>query len=112
MSTEDGNLIPSVERYLSTPIADRAGIIGEVITPTAVDHDEGQTHVGVDAIRKWASDLADQFTLDAKVEETTRDGNQITAVVTYTGNFPGSPAQVTSHITVDGNKISEIGNNS
>ncbi len=110
MSAENGNLIPSVERYLSTPIADRAGIIAEVFTPTAVVHDEGQTHVGVDAIRKWASDLAQQFTFDAKVEETTRDGNRITAVVTYTGNFPGSPARVTSHITTDGDLISEIGN--
>ena len=112
MSTEGGNLIPSVERYLSTPIADRPGIIGEVFTPTAVVHDEGQTYAGINAIHKWASDLAEQFTFDAKIEEATRDGNQITADVTYTGNFPGSPVRVTSHITVDGDLISEIDNHS
>lgn len=110
MSTEGGNLIPSVERYLSTPIADRPGIIGEVFTPTAVVHDEGQTYVGIDAIHTWASDLAEQFTFGARIEETTRDGNLISAVVTYTGDFPGSPARVTSHITIDGDLISEIDN--
>jgi len=109
MITEKSDLPASVERYLSTAIADRPGLVDEVFTPGVVVHDEGQTHVGIEAVRKWTIDLAERFTFVADLQQVVRDGNRISADVVYTGDFPGSPARITSHFTLEGDLISEIG---
>ncbi len=110
MIIENGDLPASVERYLSAAIADRPALVDEVFAPGVVVHDEGQTYVGIEAVRKWTTDLAEQFTFDADLQQVERDGNRISADVVYTGDFPGSPARVTSHLTLEGDLIAEIDN--
>lgn len=112
MIIENGDLPASVGRYLSTAIADRPALVDDVFAPGAVVHDEGQTYVGIEAVRKWTTDLAEQFTFDAELRQVARDGNRVSADVVYTGDFPGSPARVTSHFTLEDDLISEIDNRS
>jgi hypothetical protein len=112
MSIENANTARCVERYLSAPISERPALIDEVFAPAAVVHDEGHTYEGIDAIRKWATDLAAMFTFEAELEQITIDGDQVSAEVTYRGDFPGSPARVTSHFTLHGDLITEIDNRS
>lgn len=110
MIIERTELPAGVERYLATAIADRPALVDEVFTTGAVVHDEGQTYVGIEAVRKWTADLAEHFTFDAELQKVEREGNRFIADVVYTGDFPGSPARVTSHFTLDGDLISEIDN--
>src|ERR1700754_1269534 len=108
MIIEKGDLPASVARYLSTAIADRPALVDEVFAPGVVVHDEGQTYEGIEAVRKWATDLAERLTLEADLKELDRDGNRISADVVYTGNFPGSPARITSTFKLEGDLIVEI----
>ncbi|AXI79770.1 nuclear transport factor 2 family protein [Peterkaempfera bronchialis] len=101
MSTHHRELPRSVERYLATKVADRAALVDSVFAAHATVHDEGRTYVGTDAIRQWATDLAQQFTITSTLDQLVQDGDQVIAHFTYTGDFPGSPAQRSSHFTVE-----------
>jgi hypothetical protein len=67
MVVEDNTLPSCVQHYLMTTVADRATLVDDVFAPEAVVHDEGATYMGIEAIRKWATDLAEHFTFNARL---------------------------------------------
>ena len=71
----------------------------------AVVADEGKRHQGLDAIRSWMNETITKY--DFKVEPTGFTEAEGKSVVTgvVSGNFPGSPVQLSHSFTFDGAKI-------
>ena len=79
--------------------------IARCFTNNAVVKDEGRTHTGIAAIRRWKAETSTKYTYTSEpfaVEQ--RDG---ATVVTsrLTGNFPGSPIDLRFFFRLERGKI-------
>lgn len=79
-----------------------------VFTPDAVVTDEGQTHVGREAIAAWWRNTKDKYRHTAvPLDVIERDGvTEVRARVT--GQFPSSPATLTFVFGLDGQSIGSL----
>ncbi|SEQ92999.1 nuclear transport factor 2 family protein [Pedobacter rhizosphaerae] len=75
---------------------------------TAVVHDEGKTHRGKVEIRQWNQHSNQEYQTSLKPQDydQTKRGDLLTAEVS--GDFPGSPAILKFHLTLDNNLISSL----
>ena len=64
-----------------------------------VVEDDGQTHVGVDAVRAWRRSVPG-VTYDVRAVADTSDGSHV-ATVEIAGDFPGSPVLLGFVFTFD-----------
>jgi hypothetical protein len=74
----------------------------------AVVHDEGRIIEGMEAIKAWK--IASKMKYRYRVEPLTasQDGAIVTVRVRLTGDFPGSPAEVTYTFVLSGEKIASL----
>ena len=79
--------------------------------PQAVVRDEGRAHVGHDAIAAWWRAAKAQYRHTAEPLEATEDGGRTLVRARVTGDFPGSPADLTFAFRVEDGLITglEIG---
>jgi hypothetical protein len=63
--------------------------------PQAVVRDEGKTHVGHDAIEAWWRAAKAQYRHTAEPLDIAGDGGRTFVRARVTGDFPGSPADLT-----------------
>lgn len=108
MTIQHHQLPDSVERYLTASLAERAALVSSTFAENATVHDEGNTYVGIDAIQQWSNEVANRLTLTSTIDDIVQDSNRVTAQVTYTGDFPGSPVQLYNHFTIDEGLIIEL----
>jgi hypothetical protein len=74
----------------------------------AVVHDEGNDHVGVAAIRAWASAVSATYDLTRTVLGIRVVGAATLVDVRVSGNFPGSPVDLHHHFTVSDERITAL----
>jgi hypothetical protein len=103
MPTTD--LPPAVNTYLRTPKDKVGSILGQMFTGDAVVHDEGRTHIGIDAIRTWNDSVAAAFTFTRTVVSAALRDNTAIVQAKLEGDFPGSPVELPHHFSVTDNKI-------
>jgi hypothetical protein len=101
-------LPPAVWTYLTTPKDDVGQILDQLFTPDAVVHDEGRSHIGLDAIRRWHEAVASAFAFTSTIISTTVPTNAAVVQVRLDGNFPGSPVELHHHFSLDADKISAL----
>lgn len=79
--------------------------------PQAVVRDEGKTHVGHDAIAAWWRAAKAEYRHTAEPLEATEDGGRTLVRARVTGDFPGSPGDLTFAFRVEDGLITglEIG---
>lgn len=80
----------------------------ECFSKSAIVHDEGKTHRGKAEILRWIEDSNQKYRATLKplsYEETTSE-NLLTAEVS--GNFPGSPAVLKFHFTLESDLINTL----
>lgn len=79
--------------------------------PQAVVRDEGRTHVGHDAIAAWWRAAKAEYRHTAEPLEATEDHGRAFVRARVTGDFPGSPADLTFAFRVEDGLITglEIG---
>lgn len=74
----------------------------------AVVEDEAQTHRGIDEIREWKRQTEHRYAYTTEpVHFIERDGRTI-LTATLTGNFPGSPANLTYEFTIADDAITAL----
>jgi hypothetical protein len=73
--------------------------------PDAEVRDESRTYVGRAAIRDWKLATSAKYGITAQVLQSRRDGDKLTATVRVSGNFPGSPADLTYDFLLDGSEL-------
>ena len=74
----------------------------------AVVEDEGKTHNGTAAIREWKRQSQNRYTYTAEpIDLVERDGKTI-LIATLTGDFPGSPVDLTYEFTIADGAIAAL----
>ncbi|MGP4019293.1 nuclear transport factor 2 family protein [Saccharopolyspora sp. 5N708] len=106
--TAADRLPAAVRTYLATPKDELSPLVEQLFTSDVVVHDDGQTHVGVAAIRAWTEGVAAAFTFTRTITDTTLTGNAAIVLTRVAGDFPGSPVDLHHHFSLADNKISAL----
>lgn len=97
-----------VARYFEAQAARDVDAQTQCFTADAVVHDEDRDHRGTSAIREWKQAVQDKFEYTSEPTRATQNGNTVIVEVRLTGNFPGSPVDLSHTFTLSGNKISSL----
>ncbi len=85
-----------------------AAALADLFTPGAIVRDEGQTYIGRAAIEGWSADTSKKYRpVSEQLAVAERDG-RIVVTNRVSGNFPGSPIELTATFTLEGERISEL----
>ncbi len=76
--------------------------------PDAVVHDEGRDIIGTEAIRAWKIETSAKYSVTAKPVETRLEDGKTVGVATVSGNFKGSPANLTYRFGLNGAGIHSL----
>lgn len=98
----------AVVRYLDASNRFDAASAAACFTPDAVVHDEGQQHVGPEAIRSWVSQTGQKYRPNTTVIRAQEKDAKIAVAVRVTGQFPGSPVELEFEFSLRDGKISEL----
>lgn len=74
----------------------------------ATVRDEGQTLVGIDAIKNWVSHASEKYQPHATPLRTQEDGDQHLVTARVEGQFPGSPIELQFEFHLRDGKIAEL----
>jgi hypothetical protein len=99
------NLPDSLLRYFAAQNSHDADGMTACFAPEAEVRDEGHTYVGHDAIRKWKAETIAKYGITIEPLSATEHGGTLTVVARVTGNFPGSPADLTYDFVIDGSGL-------
>ncbi|RTL97671.1 MAG: nuclear transport factor 2 family protein [Hyphomicrobiales bacterium] len=74
----------------------------------AIVQDEGESHRGTEAIRRWMQSTTDKYHAKVEVMEAgvTADAWRIAGIVS--GDFPGSPITLHYNFTLAGDRIEKL----
>ena len=98
----------AVVTYLQAKFDQDLDRIVAAFADDAVVHDEGNDHVGADAIRTWATGVSTAFEMTRTVLGTRVLGAATLVDVQVAGNFPGSPVDLHHHFTVSDERITAL----
>jgi ketosteroid isomerase-like protein len=98
-------LPPAVQAYFDATNAHDAAAIAACFTPDGWVHDEGSDHRGRDAIRAWGQDVIDKYDLISRVTGAEARDDALTVTAEVSGNFDGSPAEITYLFDLDGDGL-------
>ena len=96
----------TVAKYLTTPKEQLS--VDQVFASNAVVHDDGHTHIGIDAIAAWTNEVAAVFTFTRTVINVIVQPNAAIVVVLLKGDFPGSPVELHHHFSLTGDRITAL----
>ena len=111
MSTQTTPNLPlpeAISHYFAAANDGRIDDAAACFAENALVHDEGQDHRGHAAIRAWVADTTEKFQPKTELLYTTESDSTYIAKAKVSGNFPGSPAELTFSFTVEEEKISTL----
>src|ERR1051326_3489428 len=101
-------LSPTVAEYFRASSARDYDALTALFADDASVEDEGRTHTGIDAIRKWAENTqAEYFFLLEPLSSKEEEGTTVVPC-RVSGNFPGSPIDLRFTFTLKGDKIASL----
>ena len=71
----------------------------------AVVHDESHAYQGYASIQSWLEQARQKYLYKAKPVSYEQSGETVRVVATYTGTFPGSPADLTHEFRLTDDRI-------
>ena len=98
MTTE---LPAGLTRYFAAQNAHDIDAMVTTFAPDAEVRDEGRTHVGLEAIRAWKLATSARYNVTAEALRSEQDGKTLKVTARVSGNFPGSPANLTYAFLLD-----------
>lgn len=87
--------VEPLPRYFAAQNARDADAMTDCFAPDAVVHDEGGTYLGSEAIRDWKQETIAKYSISVDPLEATQRDDKTVVVARVSGNFPGSPANLT-----------------
>jgi hypothetical protein len=97
-----------VQRYLDADASMNMAQFSSCFTRDAKVRDEGKTFQGVEAITAWKKASREKYTYQVQPLSTSQDGNTVELNVLVTGDFKGSPVELTYHFVLSGDRIAEL----
>ena len=71
-------------------------------------HDEGRDHHGRAAIRSWIKETSEKYRVQVEPLELRREGGLTAIVARVSGNFPGSPADLTFRFGLANGRVATL----
>lgn len=99
------DLPDNLARYFAAQNSHDAEAMTACFAPDAEVRDEGHAYVGRDAIRQWKVETIAKYGISIEPLTATGGGGTLTVTATVTGNFPGSPADLTYEFVLDGSGL-------
>lgn len=90
--------------------ADRADgeAVSRCFTDNAVVKDEGHTHNGRAAIKRWKEDASAKYTYTCDPLTCDQQNGKVVVTCRIAGNFPGSPVDLRFFFQLEGDKIASL----
>ena len=85
----------TLDRYIAAQNAHDVDGMVACFAPDARVRDEGRDYSGHDEIREWKRETIAKYGISIEPLSQKEDGETATVVARVTGNFPGSPANLT-----------------
>jgi hypothetical protein len=85
-----------------------AEAVAQCFTETAVVKDEGHTHRGRAAIKRWKTDASAKYQYTSEPFACEQQDGKIVVTSRLAGNFPGSPVNLRFFFGLDGDKIASL----
>ena len=98
---------PLADYFAAANRHDIAGMLAPFASDASV-RDEGQTHVGTEAIRAWLNHTTTKYRVTVDVLDITGAAEALAVIGRVSGNFPGSPANLTYRFTLADDTITSL----
>jgi len=85
-----------------------AAAVAACFTDEAVVKDEGRTHAGREAIRRWKAGASTEYAYTVEPFAIATDVGRTMVNTHVAGNFPGSPIDLRYVFQLDGDRIAEL----
>jgi hypothetical protein len=82
--------------------------VAECFTENAVVKDEGRTHRGRAAIKRWKAEVSTRYRYTIEPSACGREDGRYVVTGKVTGNFPGSPVILRFFFGLEGDKIASL----
>jgi hypothetical protein len=99
------NVPPVVAEYLSAERAKDSSRLSRCFAENGVVHDEGRARCGREAIRQWKEEVDAKYRYVSDPLAASVHEDAVTVRTRLTGDFPGSPVEVSQVFTLDGGNI-------
>ena len=101
------HLPKSVAAYFADDKVD-GDALSQCFTESAVVKDEGHTHNGRAAIKKWKADASVKYQYTCEPFACEEKDGKFVVTSRLTGNFPGSPVNLRFFFVLEGDKIASL----
>jgi hypothetical protein len=101
-------LPPPVAAYLNAESSTDSDILANCFAADAVVRDEGRKIEGLEAIKAWKKASKVKYQYNVEPLGASEDGAMVTMPVRLTGDFPGSPIEVTYTFVLAGDRIASL----
>jgi ketosteroid isomerase-like protein len=98
----------AIATYFEAANTDAADRVAACFTTDALVHDENQDIQGHDAIRVWALESRRKYQFQAEVLSAEAHADKTVVTAHVTGNFPGSPVDLTYRFKLADEKIAAL----
>lgn len=101
-------LPPAIERYFAAADRGDAEATAATFTEDGAVHDEGHHHHGRADIAAWIAAAQQRYRFSTGVLRHSADGDTVTVVARVSGDFPGSPADLTYRFELRGDAVAGL----
>src|SRR5688572_22570221 len=101
------NLPDPVAAYFTADTQDSESV-AQCFTDDAVVKDEGHTHRGRAAIKKWKAEASAKYQYTSELLACEQQDGKFVVTCRLTGNFPGSPVELRFCFGLKGDKIASL----
>jgi SnoaL-like protein len=101
-------LPPPLAIYFNAEATNDTEVLARCFAGDAIVRDEGRTIEGLDAIQAWKRETKAKYQYRVEPLSASQVAGTVTVLVRLTGNFPGSPIEVTYAFTLAGDKIASL----
>ena len=101
-------LHPALEAFVKAQNDHDTDALLQCFTHDALVHDEGRDYRGAAEIRAWSDGVIEKYQLSMKVRDVVEEGHEIKLTSLVSGNFEGSPAELTYLLRIRDGKIAEF----
>jgi hypothetical protein len=97
-----------IATYFAADRANDLDALSQVFADDALVHDEAHDYRGIAAIRAWKHESQETYQYTVEVLDATVAAPSTVVRARLTGNFPGSPAELTYTFTLANDKITTL----
>jgi hypothetical protein len=97
-----------IASYLAAEKSHDAGMLDRCFATDAVVRDESRTYKGLEAINTWKQASQAKYQYSVEPLSCSQEGQTVTLLARLSGNFPGSPVELTYTFELAEGKIASL----